>query len=740
MSEQHTAQATILHLTVDELHPSGRNVRKTPSSAASDAEISASLLSIGLIQPMVVILCEAGGYEVIAGGRRRRLLTALAEADPSRKNMTFPCVLVDDVSRAAEISLAEKRAREDMALPDIYRAWATIRAERPAATYEELGAVFGFDVTRVARIMRLANLHSEIMDLYSAGKISDAQAQAYAATEDQSLQIAVYRQLEETASHPHDKGPSAIRKAMGSGNHELARLMRYVGVDAYRAAGGGFEADLFADEGTGIVQDPDLLRELAAQRLDADKDRFEHQIVRNGRKLGEKWGLADLAFSWAASPPQIKQHGYLSTDYELRIRDPQRGSLPKKQAQLYAAMETRLAGMIGEDNEPLPGLEQQCADLASQMLEMDAHRSIILPKSGAVVGVASVDNNGTFDVELWFANRAAKGVETPKGAKETGAVKVALSPAEAERARCGLSKDAMQVMMLIRRDMIRNELMESASTGSPLALDFMLYSQARTILTPTQGFNTTIHYVGEKQGIDSLPHDEDGTSKIKGLVKERPERAAWLSSLQAFASAEWVTARDPIEGFALFGRLSDLEKNKVAGLIAGHMLLATTSVYGDGRTPRMVRELANCIEAEPGFGRWRDAIELDAAFFGMFSHKARVELLGTWGLSDRAKGMKGSETAAFCARIANCDETDAKLLGLHPDDVAEAVNWLPDFLQSGAVPPLPVKDQEPDADEGDGDDDGKTGIDDDDELDDEASDMNDNGSEDRDAGDMDEAA
>jgi hypothetical protein len=55
--------------------------------------------------------------------------------------------------------------------------------------------------------------------------------------------------------------------------------------------------------------------------------------------------------------------------------------------------------------------------------------------------------------------------------------------------------------------------------------------------------------------------------------------------------------------------------------------------------------------------------------------------------------MKASETAAFCVRIANCTETDAKLLGLHPDDVAEAANWLPDFLTSGPVAPLAPADE-----------------------------------------------
>ncbi|MCW2406923.1 ParB-like chromosome segregation protein Spo0J [Sphingobium sp. B1D7B] len=698
------AKQTILHLAVEQLHASERNVRKTPSSAASDAEVSASLLSVGLIQPMVVIDREGGGYEVIAGNRRRRLLTALAEADPSRKGMTFPCMKVGDLSKVTEISMAENRAREAMSLPDVYRGFAAIRAERPEATLEELGAMFGYDVARTARIMRIANLHPEIMDLYSAGEITDAQAMAYAATEDQSLQIAVYRQLEEQATYDHQKNASAIRKAMNSGDHELSKLIRYVGIEAYREAGGVFEADLFAKEGEGIVQNPDLLRNLAAQRMADDKDRFEHKIVRNGRVIGEKWGLADLQFSWAASPPQIKQYGYLSTDHELRIRL-KLGDLPKNHAPTHAGVEDRLAAMLDEDGEVLPDLEEAYGKLSEVLAELNAMRPIILPKKGAVVGVASIDNDGAFDVALWFADRAAKGADVPKGATEQRGAKAELSPAEAERARFGLSKDNMQVMMLIRRDMIRAELIQSASAGSSLALDFMLFTQARTILMPTPGYGNTVYFHGEDQGINDLPHDEDGTSKIAELVKGRPERAAWLMTKEDMASATWRTAHDPIAGFTLFRQLSDLDKNKVAAMVAGHMLMATTSAYSEGRTPRMVCELANIIEGEPGFGRWRDAIDLDEAFFAKLSHKARLALLDSWGLADRAKGMKASETAAFCARIANCDEEDTKLLGLHSDDVAEAVNWLPDFMETGTIPPLPVKIEGPEAFNDSGDED-----------------------------------
>jgi len=311
-------------LTLNQLHASPKNVRKKRGDVGS---LAASILSVGLIYPMIVTPRVKGkkidGYQVEAGERRRLALLALAEQYPERAALMFECTLVADESKVTEISLAENYAREQMTLPDIYAAFATIRSERPDATLEELGALFGFDAARTARIMRLANLAPEIMALYAAGEIDDAQAMAYAATENQKLQVAVYRQLEETAQRPHEKCAAAIRAAMKSGDREQTKHMLYVGVDTYLAAGGKFEADLFAQaEETGRVEDPDLLQSLVSQRLAEDKDRFEHTISRNGRVLGESWGLADLQFAWTDTPPQIKQYGYFQTDHELAILYP----------------------------------------------------------------------------------------------------------------------------------------------------------------------------------------------------------------------------------------------------------------------------------------------------------------------------------------------------------------------------------------------------------------------------------
>lgn len=688
-------------LTVDQLHLSDSNVRLHVSDEGM-ATLRASILSVGLFQPMVVTprivdgKKKKGEYEVLAGGRRWRVLKQLAEEFPERKSFTFDCVEISDPSKITEISLAENRARENMTTPEIYNAWAKIRAERPKATLEELGAMFGYDAARTARIMRLANLAPEIMALYIGGEIEDAQAMAYAATEDQRLQVAIHQQLEQKPQH--QRGASAIRSAMNSGDKDMTRLLRYVGIAAYREAGGEFEADLFAkEEETGRVLHPDLLQSLAHQRVADDKDRFEHSISRNGRVLGEKWGLADLDFSWADQAPQKKEYGYLSADYELRISNPKRGKLADDLEGVISSLEARLAELIDEDDEPLSGHEDEHHRLSGELEELVEQRPYILPKKGAVVGVYTIDDQGGFSVQLWYASRAAKGIETPKGMKS--AVKMPPSPAEAERARFGLSKDNMQLMMLIRRDMIREELAHSAQGGSSLALEWLLYTQARTILHPTPGYSSTIYYHGSAQGILDISNDEDGSGKLHDLAKHRPERAAWQERKDTMRKSGWADAADPVEGFILFRAEGETAKNEAAALIAGHMLMATTSAYSDGRTPRMVRELANYIEQEPGFGRWRDSVQIDEAFFEMFSHKARVNLLNQWGLEDRVKGLKSSETAAFCARIVNCDEADASLMGLHPDDVGEVVGWLPEFLETQAVEPLAMADEDGNGDD-----------------------------------------
>src|SRR3546814_12849201 len=97
----------IQNIRLDRLVKSPRNVRKTPSSGAADAELKASIAVHGLQQNLVVTPANGdGAYEVIAGGRRLAALKALQAEGKLPADCLVPCFIRTE--RAAEPPLAEK--------------------------------------------------------------------------------------------------------------------------------------------------------------------------------------------------------------------------------------------------------------------------------------------------------------------------------------------------------------------------------------------------------------------------------------------------------------------------------------------------------------------------------------------------------------------------------------------------------------------------------------------------------
>lgn len=689
-------------VTLDELHFSESNVRKGAVDDKKIASLAASIKSVGLLQPIVVSPRRDGrkisGYEVIAGAQRMRALRSLAEQDPARADWPVPCVLLDDAAKFTEASLAENYAREQMRPVEIYRAFADIRAERPKASIEELGAMFGFDAPRAARIMRLANLAPEIMDLYAAGTIDDAQAQAYAATDDQALQVKVYHQLEKAARYPHERNAAAIRKALGAADRDLSSLLAYVGVDAYRTAGGIFVQDLFAsDEAAGIIQSPELLHGLVDVKLAEDRDAFVHRLERNGRRVGEKWGQADLQFEWVHQAPQIKQYGSLYTDHELAIRNPTLGKLSPEEEKLYADRKSLLQLLTGVDDRD-DDEEDRIERLSAEIAAIDAQRTIKLPKKGAVVGTFEI-KDGALVVALWYASRSEKGLETPAGAKEKSAVKAEPTARERDRARWGLTKDAMQAMNLLRREMIREQLFVTASAGSTIAMDFVIYTQARTILRPSgKTWDSKPYLKGDDCGIATPASQDDSGNKAPSSVRKLYDTLTaakhYRTALALVKQPEWVRADDPVDGWMIYRTAEQEERDEAAAIVAAHSLMASTSFYADGVMPRMVNELANYLEGEDGAFPWYDIAVFDENFFGLLSHKARLALLSEWGLQDAAKRLRKDESAAYCARVIKAvreDEFEVAKLGIGEEDARDIGCWRPEYLDTHITERLPSK-------------------------------------------------
>lgn len=687
-----------IRVTIDALDVSPANVRTHAEDAGDVEALAASILSAGLLQPPIVTIAEVDGqtrYLAEAGGRRVRALKLLVERGQMQAGDEIEVRIAPEGVSLAEISLAENFARKQLRPYEVYAAFAKVQAERPDATVAELSEMFGFDEKRTAKFLRLASLHPTVFAAYADGELSDAQAQAYAATADQALQLAVFKQL--SKRHDYEQRADNIRAAMRVGNKDEEKALRYVG-EYYAQYGGRFEEDLFSD-GQGIVLDPEILARVVAEKLLVDQTDYALRLNRDVEWVS-KLPFQQYSSEWYDLKATVSKAPLAAADAErvkvLNAREKEIEDLARK--------------LIKKDGEVKRGkeaeakaLDDEYDALVEERRGIEGGRKLTLPKSGRILGIATINLDGKLSFEFWFASRKDKG--GAGAAASAGHTKVEKSPAERQRLAWGLNKDPMQAMLLLRREMIREQLFLTASGGSLIGWDFLLYSQARTILRPAGKHHDGAAYIkGEPLGIATPASNDDNYAQAPSKVRQlaAPLKAAphYREALRKLAEEPWVKADDPVVGWPLFRSAGGKVKDVVAAIVCAHGLIASTGCYSDGRTPRMIDELANTLEFDQAAAPWADTVTYDEAFFSLINHKARVALLDTWGLGDHARTLKSGDSAAFCARVMRAvrsdDETEAFRLGLGPDDSAELTLWRPEWLDCHPVQLLML-------DEGDGD-------------------------------------
>ena len=276
---------TIRCLPLNSLIPSPQNVRKTPAEGAAFEQLKASIAAHGLLENLLVQPAQGNGeadgcHEVIAGARRLAALKVLAEDGAIAPDHPVPCHVVANGDNAVELSLVENTMRAAMHPADQVEAFAEIA--RDGGTVSEIAARFGVSERTVEQRLRLGNAAPELLDAYRAGEMGLQALQAFCATADAKLQLAVWEELK--AQH---SGPSLyqIRRLLSEGRIPgTAAIARFIGADAYEAAGGALTRDLFAGEDDrGIwFDDPALLRKLTLERLEAAAE-----------ELRTKWSWAE---------------------------------------------------------------------------------------------------------------------------------------------------------------------------------------------------------------------------------------------------------------------------------------------------------------------------------------------------------------------------------------------------------------------------------------------------------------
>ena len=165
-----------------------------------------------------------------------------------------------------EVSLAENMVRAAMHPADQVEAFR--RLADAGSTAAAIAARFGVSERTVEKRLHLGNAAPVLLDAYRAGEIDLDTLMAFAVTTDQGRQNAVWETVSQQGYRP-PPGAWQIKRLLTEDRVPATSMIaRFVGIEAYEAAGGSIGRDLFAEEDERAIwfNDPDLLNKLTAAR------------------------------------------------------------------------------------------------------------------------------------------------------------------------------------------------------------------------------------------------------------------------------------------------------------------------------------------------------------------------------------------------------------------------------------------------------------------------------------------
>ena len=310
-------------IPLSQLELSPDNVRKTPADASAFTELKASIAAHGLLENLIARSMEPGPdgiarYAVIAGGRRLAAMQALAAEGALNEDHPVPCRMIGGIVAAEEVSLAENSVRAAMHPADQVEAFR--RLADAGSTAAAIAVRFGVSERTVEKRLRLGNAAPVLIEAYRAGEIDLETLMAFAVTTDHARQTAVWETVSQQGYRP---GAWQIKRLLTEDRvPATSAIARFVGIEAYEAAGGSIDRDLFAEEDErGIwFDDPDLLNKLAMDSLQAATRELETRWKWAEARLDVDWNTT-AAFGRVRPQPAEPTDGEKAEIERLRTRN-----------------------------------------------------------------------------------------------------------------------------------------------------------------------------------------------------------------------------------------------------------------------------------------------------------------------------------------------------------------------------------------------------------------------------------
>ena len=303
---------------------------------------------------------------------------------------------------------------------------------------EEIAARFGQAVSFVYKMLRLSALAPVLIDLIAKDQLTLEAARALTLTDDHDFQVKVCKAANGQAH--------TIRRMLTTEKVDTTSgMFLFVGRQAYEAKGGTITVDLFSQGDEGFADSPELVQELAEEKLEA--------IAADYRSIGWHEVRAEIE-----RPYDL----YMKGSMYPATREPTEAEA-KRMAVLAAEIEA-IADDEGEDSERIePLVDEQEAIMESQRA--------FTPEQVSVGGVALwISRDGTLGKSIYRAKAEPK----PK-ASQSGPAPLYSNALFAELSR------------------IKTRIVQEAVAADPaLALDIMLDSLAGQLLHGAHSYQMAI--------------------------------------------------------------------------------------------------------------------------------------------------------------------------------------------------------------------------------------------------------
>ena len=388
------------NIPFNQLVLSQANVRRIKAGVSVE-ELAEDIARRTLLQSLNVRLItkadgtDTGLFEIPAGGRRYRALELLVKQKRLAKDALVPCIVRTD-GLAEEDSLAENIQRAPLHPLDQFRAFLALR--EAGLGEEEIAARFFVTPAIVRQRLKLAAVSPKLLDFYAEDEMNLEQLMAFTVTADHARQEQIWDQVTRSSiANPYHIRRLLTESAVAASD----KRARFVGVEAYEAAGGLVLRDLFQNDDGGWLQDVALLDRLVTAKLQTEAVKIAAE--------GWKWIQA------AAEFPYGHTHGMRHlVGEEVAMTAEEQARRNALEAEL-----TEIEERTGESDELPEETERRIGVLVAELEALDGRPRIYKPAEIAQAGgFIFIDSDGGLTIVRGYVRKEDESVPDPTSGED----------------------------------------------------------------------------------------------------------------------------------------------------------------------------------------------------------------------------------------------------------------------------------------------------------------------------------